>query len=396
MAAGPVHLLGGSICFGLIALNAWWLWEGRPPPDLKALGKLTDPAQVESGLRRRLDASPHDGETRMRLAMHLATLNRPRESAEMLAQVPFFWPSKPLARDFEGRQWLLAGHAAKAERAFRAFLAVDPNHPQERPERFRCENDLIDLLRLEDRWDEVRELVWAIYDRSPPAARPGWVIQALRTRLERSSPTAALPRLRVYAEADPTDWRARRALARAAQAQGDIATADRESLDAVAANPLDVAARRDRLGILKARGDARGVLQAAADLPPDSDNDGETWALRAWAYTQLGDIKAAVDAYRRAAQILPFEPEVAYQLSLVERRRGNPTAAESARRRATSLRDARAAVPKLLTEFYDADQSPDPSRRGPRADAARSLAERCRALGWVRDAEAWGRLPTEF
>jgi len=395
-AARAVHLVGAGLSLALLALNGTLLWGRRPPPDLKAIAKLTDPSAVEAALKLRLARSPYDVETRRHLAMHYGQTNRPRESAEALALVPFFWPSKADALNFEGRQWLLAGYAAKAEQAFRAYLADDPNHPVDKPQRDKAEVALINVLSMEDRWDEVRELVWRIYDRVPPKDHREPTIMALRTRLERSSPAAALPTLRRYAEADPEDWQARRALARASQATGDPATADREGLAAIAAKPLDVAARRDRLAVLEARNDPKALLAAAAELPPESANDGATWAHRAWAHTQVGDLKAAVAAYREAARSLPFEPEIAYQLSLVERRRGDANAAEAARRRSTLLRDARAPIPKLLTEFVDAADSPDPKQVAARDAAAWGLAERCRTLGWARDAEAWARLPGEL
>ena len=193
----------------------------------------------------------------MLLARTLAMKGNTAGSAGQLRLVPFWWPSKPEAVFREGQAWMSIDRARDAEAAFRLYLLDDPRHPASRQYRGVAEAELINLYALEERWDEARELVWRQYDRALAEGRDvhDLLFMSLRTRLSKSTPEASFPVLLRYIAADPTDWKARQALAKAAQTLGNVEESDRQIQACLTARPSDPEIWSTWLGLLEARSD---------------------------------------------------------------------------------------------------------------------------------------------
>ncbi len=203
------------IAFGLIGLNGWWWWEDRPTLPLAQVARLVGGprnAEAEQELRRIVRRSPNDGEALTLLARSLASRGDTRGCAEALHRVPFWSPSKPDALYGEGLSWLELDQARRAEAAFLQYLADDPNHPELaiRPRLLEVEERLFNLYALENRLEDARELVHQAHAKAEPRGKPIWLLQGLRTHVERVHPSSAIATLRKFVAADPEDWQARR------------------------------------------------------------------------------------------------------------------------------------------------------------------------------------------
>ncbi len=387
-----------AILIALIVGNAWLFWRDRPTLDLKTLGRQVggpQSAEAESELRRIVRKSPHDADALLLLARALATRGQTASCAEVLHRVPFWSPRKAEALYAEMLSWLEADRARLSEQAALDYLDDDPNHPYPRPNRGKVEETLLNLYALEDRWDDARDLIWRAYDASSgPSGRQLWTIHAARTHLERSNPAVAIRTLRRYVAADPQDWEARRALARAADKIGEAAEADSAIEACLAARPNDPRVWRDRLAILEARGDLPALEKASAGAPPEADSEGEIWMVRGKLHRQARDLVGAVEAYRRAVALLPNQPSAHYQLALSEQALGHVQAATAHRARHAFLEGLAVKFSDAFNAFLDAEEA-RPRKPEDVKKAALRLSDMSRNLGWTREADAWTRLAAE-
>ena len=402
---------------GLSALNAWWWWDDRPLPKLRWIERwigvereagtrpvawwdIGDVSRDNDGavsvLRRAVRHSPHDGEARLLLGRALAARKDFRGCAEQLRMVPAWSPRKPEALYFEAMSWLELKRARDGEAALRAYLDVDPNHPWPRPRRVEVENKLLDIYAWEDRWDESRAVIWKAYEDSPglPLARRKLLETSLRTRLERSHPVAALANLRDLVNADPGDWEARRALARMADEEKLPGESDAHLSRCLAERPEDPRAWVDRLEILEARREYDALDSALASLPKVAEADGRAWMVRGRAARSAKDFRGAAEAFARAVEKLPYDPNAHYNLALVLQRLERSAEAEPHRRLHAKLLKATAEVPEAVNAYKDAVDVTAPRRDAVKA-AMKRLAAACLAMGWKRDAEGWSKLADE-
>ena len=217
--------LSGLAFLALLVWNGWRIWDQNRPlvelPTIESWINQGEAARALAPLRDRLRRSPHDGAARMQLARALAAQGDHFGCATELRLVPVWWPDKPQALRNEGQAWLSANRAREAEAAWRSYITIDPAHPEVRSDARLARSELINLLASEDRWDEVRALIWEEYPDADPENQRALRILSLRTRLEQSSPEASIEQIRAFVQADSEDWTARRALARFAQALGD-------------------------------------------------------------------------------------------------------------------------------------------------------------------------------
>lgn len=406
------------VILGLVALNAWWAWDARPLPDLKEVALWVaqerdrdarsaswwDLGRVPHNndgaiavLRRAVRHSPNDGEARSLLGRALGAKGEIRAAAEQLRAVPFWSPLKPESLLGEGYAWLEIKRARDAELAFLAYLRVDPNHRTERPKRVEVRNKLLDLYAWEDRWDEARDLIWRSYreDGLGPMARRGVLELSLRTRLERSHPSAALPYLREFAAADPGDWNARRALARVANAEKLFEESDREIRACLAANPTDPKVWGDRLEILRAREDFDGLAAALAEAPPGADADPRVPMARGRVLRQAKDHAGAARAFAKAVALTPSDPDAHNALALASQLVGRVQEAEAHRRRHAELEALTKEIPEAVNAYKDASESV-PVKLEDLKNAMLRLSVACRGMGWPDDAEGWAKSAGEL
>ena len=417
------------VVLGLVALNGWWWWDARPVPPLKMvepwigvereLGHRTvawwdvgdvprDNSGAISVLRRAVRKSPNDGEARLALGRALGAAKDFAGCVEQLRQVPFWSPRKPEAQFGEGMALLGLNRAREAEATFLAYLAVDPNHDTRRPNRVIVENKLWDIHAIEGRWDDARALAWRAY--KDAEGRPGVQLKVLevliRTHLEQSSPDAAVARLVPIVAADPADWEARRALARAydavardldAAGKPDDARGARGLADSIldaclVERPKSPRAWADRLDMLEGREDFAGLAAAEARVPAEADVEGRIWMVRGRLRRQARDYAGAAMAFAKAVELVPNDPEAHYGLEQALPRTGHADPAEVNlhRRRHVELLEHSKFVTQAINHYRDLTDSPNPSRVDLR-EALAKLAAECSGMGWADEAAAWAK-----
>jgi tetratricopeptide (TPR) repeat protein len=378
------------LILGLVGLNAWWVWDARPLESSTTISGWIERKhlnEAERELRRWLRQSPYHGEARTLLAQVLAARGDYLGSAKQLHRVPRWWPTKGEALVLEGQAFLNADRARDAEAAWKACMVDDPLHLVPAPSLATAARELIGLYRLEGRDDEARAVLWTLYDRAEPASHPSLLARLLNLYLEHEPPADAADMLRHLIETTPDDWEARRALARAEQARGQSAEASRHILACLNAQPTSLRVWRDRLAILLAQGDQKGLTAAVAQLPPDADHDAELWKYRGLTAVSREDWTAAANAFAEALKHQPGDAKSHDHLARIAERLGNPNQADWHRRQSHALQAARSELPHSLRDALQAIRNPRPV---PTAAVTR-LISLCKTLGLSREAEAWSQ-----
>lgn len=393
-ARRAVRILGALAFAALAAWNGWRIWDDQRPlvelPTIQSWIDRGEPTRAVGPLRDRLRRSPHDGASRIQLARALAAQGDHFGCASELRQVPVWWPDKPQALRNEGQAWLLANRGRDAEAVLRSYITIDPAHPEVRSDARLVRSELINLLAGQDRWDEVRALIWEEYPDADPENQRALRILSLRTRLERSSPAAAIDQVRAFAEADPEDWTARRVWAKFAQHLGRAEDAEQAIQECLKARPRDPKVWRDYIEILVTRGDFEALEQGLAAVPPEADDVGEIWHQRGVVLQRRGKIAEAASAFRRSLELRPYDFDVHYRLFLIEQILGRPEESQRLRKRYEALKQAETDLSDTLTSYVEkADQRIPDSELG--AEIER-FARICAVLGFAEDARAWEAL----
>jgi Flp pilus assembly protein TadD len=395
----------------LIALNAWWWWDSRPIPNLRVIDlwlavpkengtrivpwwEVGDVSRDNPGaiavLRRAVRKSPNDAEARSMLGRALGAAGDLYGCIEQLRLVPSWSPQKLPALYGEGMALLELKRAREAEAAFLAYIAPDPNHPRPRPERVTVENKLWDIYAWEDRWEEARKIAWQAYkdaDGRPDIQRK--ILEViLRTRIERSHPAAAVENLRPIVEADPQDWQARRALARALDGIKEYDEADRQLARCLKERPKDPKAWVDKLEMLEGREDFEGLKEAEKQAPPEADSEGRIWIIRGHLKREVRDFAGAAEAFQKALDRMPDDLAAQHKLAQALQMTGKTEEAAVHRRRHAELEPMTKEVPQRVNTYRDVTDLPNPDPATLK-DAILKLAAACKGMGWNQEAEAW-------
>jgi tetratricopeptide (TPR) repeat protein len=386
-----------SLVLGLVGLNAWWFWEDLPVSQVKTVDGLLARGRVDdvvAVLRQQVRHSRYDGAARMKLARILATRKDYPACAEALHAVPSWWPAKPEALFLEAQVDKMLNRASASEAAWLGCMSDDPQHPV--PPRYfhGAAKELVGLYILEGRIDEARRTLWKAYDNSLTVERPGILLMRLRAELERIAHDEAVTKLRLFVETNPDDTDARRALAYEEMVNGNGDAADRHIDLCLKASPDDPQNWRVRLAIYHERGDRERLTEAIAQLPASADNLAEIWKYRGLIRQGADDLPGAADAFRRASELDPANPEYYYNLGMVEKALGQPDEARDHVKRSQSLRAAYTAMNDAYIDFAKVSESRtarDPEYRA----AVERMATVCEQLGWIREAEAWRRVLVE-
>lgn len=385
-----------GLILSLIGLNARWIWKDRQTFDLTIAdgflkkGRLSD---AEQTLQELVDRSRWNGEAMMKLSRLLAKRGDYLGCARVLHKVPDWWPAKPDAIFIEAQSFKQLDMMREAEVAWKRCLVGDPLHPF--PPRYLsgAARELVGHLVLEGRIDEARELLMKAFDLALPSERGDVMIMRMRAELERVAHKEAASRLRTIVKADPDDWEARRALAFEEQLLGNLAAADLEIGACLKARPSDVPIWRTYLEILYQRGERDEIRAAIKRLPPlaDADADAEILKFRGLVHEWDTDLQSAVDAFQRATELNPREPEYFYKLGILQERLGRSEVATQHLQHSRQLRKADSELSDAYEKLLALSQHLQAGN--PEYDAAvEHLASLCEQLGWKREAVAWRRV----
>jgi tetratricopeptide (TPR) repeat protein len=384
-----------ALVLSVVAFNGWWYWRNhRPLPDMATISTWLQRerfADVEWALREHLRRSPNDGDARMMLARSLAGRKDFVGCARTLHQVPWWWPGKQEALLREGQAYLQIDRAKDAETAWLEALKDDPLHPATTSLYHDVCQELLKLYAVQDRWEDAFPVMWRAYEHANPVDYPVLLAMRLRAELERIAPKESIAVLRKYAAADPKDWEAREAVARAEMLLGRHSEAARAFQDCIAGRPDNVRAWRDYLTMLLDNGELDTFLTVLNQPPPSADTEPETWLFRAVAHEKAGDRESARAEYERAIRLNPFVPKYHYRLAMLQERMGLREEAKVHRQRNKEMNEARVELRQAYADFF-AVQAQHGLGSLKMAAICRRLATICETLGWARAAHGWNQL----
>jgi Flp pilus assembly protein TadD len=175
---------------------------------------------------------------------------------------------------------------------------------------------------------------------------------------------------------------------------GNGEAADRHIELCLKARPDDPQNWRVRLAIYHERGDRERLTDAIARLPASADDLAEIWKYRGLIRQGADDLPGAADAFRRASEIDPANPEYLYNLAMVEKTLGQSDEARDHLRQSQSLRAAYTALNDAYIAFVKVSET-ETARQPAYRSAVERMATVCEQLGWTREAVAWRRVLIE-
>ena len=302
-------LLGSGLILVAIVFSAWWYWhETRPLADLRTIELWIGNQRyrlASKELREHLRRTPNDGAARIMLARVLAASGDLSSCTKELHEVPSWWPRKAEALYREGQAYRLMNRAREAEAALLAVIDDDPLHPADPAVFHDGGQELLSLYATEDRWDNAHKILWKLYDRATPDDRPSVLAMRIHSELERIAPTESVKHLTLYVAADPGDWEARRALAKAELALGQHSEALRDMSACLDARPDNPRVWLDYLTMLKSLGERDVFNTVLSSAPSLAETEPDLWLFRGQARELAGDWSAAAAQYRRALKLNP-------------------------------------------------------------------------------------------
>jgi tetratricopeptide (TPR) repeat protein len=382
----------------LISFNIWWYWyDSRPVPDIMTIEALLSReqyVQAEAALHERLRRSRQDGEARSLLARTLAAQGDMQGCIVQLREIPYWWPAKAEALFHEGQACLMTDRAKDAETCWLAVIKDDPLHPSPPDIIQTASRQLLGLYATENRWDAAAAIIWEAYDRANPADQLSLLGMRVKSELERLAPETTIGQIKRYVAADPTDWEALRALARAELALGREEDANRDFQACLAGRPDDPRVWRDYLGMLYDLGDQDAWTTLLVKVPPSAESESEIWRFRGLLKEKTGDWAGAAQDYHIALNHNPYLMASHYRLAMVEERLGHNDVALEHRKKADQLREAKSELRVAFGELITAEEASENQKASnPDLPASmRRLASVCEILGWARLAEAWYKL----
>ena len=389
------RVFGFVLLAGLVAFNFWWYRRASHP--LEDYDKISTwiqsnrHAAAKGALYERLRRSNRDSQARIMLARVLAAGNDFLGCARELHDVPFWSSEKPEALFREAQAYLSINRARDAEQALLEVLKDDPLHPISLALYHDAAQELLKIYAVEDRWEDAYAIMWRSYDHALPIDHPTILSMRMRAELDRVSYKEASSVLLQYVAAQPDDWEAFRALARAGAALGQHGDAIRYFQVCLKARPDDVRTWRDYLAMLLEQGDLEAFLDLLKRPPVGADAESETWMYRGIAGERDGIWAVAAQHFRKAIELNPAVPKYYYRLAMAEERLGLHNEAIAHRQRTHEMNDARAQLSAAYGAFFGSQGSLQPSR-AEQETARKKLASICETLGWSRAAEAWSRL----
>jgi tetratricopeptide (TPR) repeat protein len=282
----------------------------------------------------------------------------------------------------EARAALSLGRAAQAERSLRRAIAADPAAPD--PVKV-----LLEILRVEDRTLDARQMAWESYEHLPAESRREVLGDLTTALLADMDDEVARSFLKRWIAADPSDVDARVALSQRIAAQPRADDPDRsvrlDELEAmVAEHPDHLGAREALVTALADAGEpdrGREVLDAWPGV--ESDRDARYWRLRGrWELEYDRHPDRAESAFRRVLEEFPQDWRSWAGLSRALTRLGRPDDARGAAAAVGRIREVlepTTFTPRIYEDIHHLDE--------PRV--LRDLADLADHAGLARLAAAW-------
>lgn len=391
-------ILIGIFCAGLLSFNGWWYWrDTRSLADLATINTWITQEQfsrAEPVLREFIRRSPHNGEAQTMLAKVLGARGDFLGCARQLHEVPFWWPTKADALFHEGQAFLMANRAKDAAVCWQKLVQDDPLHPTPSETLREVTLQLLNLYATENRWEDAALVIWNAYENTNSVDHLSLLSMRTRSELERLSPEATIGTLELYVSADPSDWEALRALARAELALNRKEDADRDFQACLKGDPDNPRVWRDYLRMLHDTGNQEALAALLAKVPPVAESEPDIWRFRGLLKEKVGDWSGAAHDYRAALERNPFVMASHYRLAMVEERLGQRESAAQHRKKADALRDAQAELRTAFNNMVAAEEARQQERSSDPdfPTALQRLGSICETLGWARLAQAWTKL----
>lgn len=283
----------------------------------------------------------------------------------------------------EARACLALNRASQVERALRQAIAADPSDPE--PLRL-----LLELLRVEDRIEEVQQLAWEGYAAVPASSRRGVLRDLTLALLAELPEDRARPMLDRWVAGDPDDVDAQVARLRriaGAPRSGDPGQDERIATltGILARDPNHLGAREALVAALADAGEPDRGRQALDAWPSVARDDLRYLRLRGlWDLDYDQQPARAVEAFERVLSVMPHDWKTRYRQARALARLGR---SDDARRAAESVGRLRESLepmtlgPRLGADFARPDD--------PRSLA--DLADLCARAGLTRLSDAWRR-----
>jgi tetratricopeptide (TPR) repeat protein len=328
---------------------------------------------LESMLERWLDAHPRHGEGLVQLAAIRLMRDRRADAITLLEAVPessLLWGQAQVTL---AELLINERRAAEAETVCRRHASRDPQAllPRQR---------LIYLLSLQQRADEVRDLLWQVERiQDDPRVLVDLVLELL---LDQQDVRGFAPELEEFVNQTPEDPFLRRAWGLALLYQGKAAEA-KGHLEAAAGSLVNDPIGRFALAeceiLLGNSPRAEGVLGPRPELPAD---EAAWWVFRGRLYEALGNPDSAAAAFQQALDHQPDGREAHFRLGQLLERLGRVTEGRKHLAAAQSQADRLLAVRREHERVRKGGLPKDPA-------LYQKLGQLCQDAGQIREARAW-------
>jgi tetratricopeptide (TPR) repeat protein len=365
---------------------AAWYWF-LPLPKLPTIRRLADLGrweEAEAGVHKYLSRKPADADALMLAARVAAGRGDLGRCAELLERIPATSQLKLEALLRQGQTLREMHYARRAEQAFReAIRLADERGLATSPNLFSARIELVVLMSLERRVSETKELLWQLY----PAHREKWRILISLARLEGRSahPHTVMPLLQKCIEQDPTDFDARRGLARYYLESSLWSEAAEQANYCLEHDPGDASSLEIML-------ECHFRLQQWEEMdeilarPQFDIGSARVWRLRAQRLEALGKGDEAEKCFHEALRLDPNDPTIHFQLSQLLRRQGHGEAADEHHVEFRRLQEHEEAIARVISSFTAQD---DRDWSAPDPETCTELGAHCMGLGRNEEARAW-------
>ena len=252
--------------------------------------------EAEQEFRRAIDVQPKNPEPRAALARLLLAEGNRAEAEELLKQVKRDFPADSVGYRMLGDLYFTTGDLGKAAAEYAALY-------QEHPKDLNVKKNYVQLLILNNRYDEARKLDDEILNVSPNDNEA--LLYRGQLEVLTGDANGAIATLQTVIKNDSNNAIAHYQLGVAFQKLGDPEGAESEWRQAVRLRPNMVEAQRSLALLAMRKGDMSTLEQAATQLINLKPASPDGYALRALSETNRKQFPAAEADIRKAIEVDP-------------------------------------------------------------------------------------------